>query len=54
MVGVIIGGLGGDMVFVHSISSPPLAALFGAALGAIIGFGVPDLYRIFHHPHRAQ
>lgn len=54
MTGVVIGGLGGDMIFAHSINSPPIAALLGATLGALIGFGVPDLVRIFRHPRKAQ
>ena len=48
MTGVIIGGLGGAMAFGHGINNPPLAALLGATLGGLIGFGLPDLLRLFH------
>jgi CBS-domain-containing membrane protein len=53
MVGVLVGGLGGDLVFGHTIQSPPLAALLGALLGAAIGFGVPDVVKLFLG-HKAQ
>jgi hypothetical protein len=48
MTGVIVGGLGGALVFGHGINNPPLASLLGATLGGLIGFGAPDLFRLFH------
>jgi hypothetical protein len=48
MLGVIVGGLGGAMAFGHGINNPPLAALLGAGLGGLIGFGAPDLLKLFH------
>jgi hypothetical protein len=53
MLGVIIGGLGGDLVFGHTINNPPLAALLGTFLGAAIGFGAPDLVKLVFG-HKAQ
>ena len=48
MVGVIVGALTGAMVFSHGIDNPPLAALLGGSIGGLIGFGAPDLVRLFH------
>ena len=47
MLGVIVGGLGGAMAFGHGIDNPPLAALLGATVGGLIGFGAPDLLKLF-------
>jgi hypothetical protein len=47
MVGVIIGGVGGVMVFGPGIHNPALASLLGAAVGGLIGFGAPDLLKLF-------
>jgi hypothetical protein len=47
MLGVIVGGLGGALVFGHAINNPPVDALIGAALGGIIGFGAPSGVRLF-------
>jgi hypothetical protein len=44
---VIVGGLGGALVFGHAINNPPVDALIGAALGGIIGFGAPSVVRLF-------
>lgn len=46
-VGVMVGALGGTIVFGQTIDNPPLTALLGAALGGGIGFGAPDLLRFF-------
>ena len=54
MTGVVIGGLGGNIAFAHMINNPPIAALVGATIGAIAGYGLPDLIRRFHHSHQAQ
>ena len=48
MLGVIVGALSGAMLFGHRIDNPPLATLLGATLGGLIGFGAPDLLRVFH------
>jgi len=53
MLGVILGGLGGEQVF-HMIQNPALASLLGVTLGATIGFGAVDVIKLFYHPHKAQ
>jgi hypothetical protein len=47
MLGVIVGGLGGALVFGHAIDNPPLDTLIGASVGGIIGFGAPQVVRLF-------
>ena len=54
MTGVIVGGLSGAYVFGHGIPNPVLGSLLGTVVGAAVGFGVPDVIRLFHHPHKAQ
>jgi len=48
MTGVIVGGLGGAVAFGHGIQNPALASLLGTTVGGLIGFGAPDLFRLFH------
>jgi hypothetical protein len=43
--GVILGALGGTMLFGPHVNNPVLTAGVGAAVGGIIGFSVPHLYR---------
>ena len=47
MLGVIVGGLGGAVVFGHAINNPPVDALIGATLGGMIGFGAPYVVKLF-------
>ena len=54
MTGVVLGGLSGSYVFGHGIANPVLGSLLGTVLGAAIGFGVPDLVRLFLPSHKAQ
>jgi len=44
--GVIVGALGGPMLFGHAVGNPPVAALIGAVLGGGIGFGLVDVLRM--------
>jgi hypothetical protein len=46
MLGVIVGGLGGAMIFAHSFDNPPVAAMLGAAIGGIVGFTAPTVLRL--------
>ena len=46
MLGVIVGGLGGALVFGHAINNPPVDTLIGATLGGMIGFGAPYVVRL--------
>jgi hypothetical protein len=54
MAGVLVGGLSGAFVFGHGIQNPVLGSLLGTVLGAAIGFGLPDVVRLFRHSHKAQ
>jgi outer membrane lipoprotein SlyB len=54
MTGVFVGGLSGAYVFGRGIPNPVLGSLLGTVIGAAIGFGIPDLIRLFRHPHKAQ
>jgi hypothetical protein len=54
MVGVVIGGLSGAYVFGSGVQNPVLGSLLGTVLGGGIGFGLPDVVRLFGHRHQAQ
>jgi outer membrane lipoprotein SlyB len=44
--GVVIGGLGGTMVFGSALNNAPLAAAIGTVIGGVIGFGAPHVFRM--------
>jgi hypothetical protein len=45
-LGIIVGALGGTMALGNVVDNPPMAAAIGAAVGGVVGFGVPGLLKM--------